>query len=216
MSLRPVDWNVVIIGRWNPAILTPNGIAKRIFEVEEGKPVGVSVPLDGVSPYRVRSPDEKIIVVTGSERLIITVSKCNYDSLGEAMAAGVKVLKWLPETPVSAAGFNVRFRASEGVPQIIDLVNSGVDSYLSDIPYKIIRRTLGRSVEYNNGELNITITAGDERVEVLFNFHRRSSVHDDLKKWLETPTKNIMLNVNELLDKFSIDIEEDIDGDDRI
>jgi hypothetical protein len=61
MALSPERWSVVIIGRWNRAILTPAGIAKRVFGEPETKLMDVEVPLDGLSPYRVRHPEKKTL-----------------------------------------------------------------------------------------------------------------------------------------------------------
>ncbi len=46
MKGTPFDWNVVIIGSWNPAILTPQGITTRLLQLEAGTPVEVQVSLD--------------------------------------------------------------------------------------------------------------------------------------------------------------------------
>jgi len=49
MKLEPIDWNVIIVGRWNTAILTPGRIAEKIFQQQPGTGLHVDVPLDGVS-----------------------------------------------------------------------------------------------------------------------------------------------------------------------
>ena len=53
MNVQPSEWSVIILGAWNPAILTPGGIAQRIFKGACGEhPVDVQVPLDGLAPYK--------------------------------------------------------------------------------------------------------------------------------------------------------------------
>lgn len=69
MGLKATEWSVVVVGRWNRAILTPNGIAKRVFKLAELSQMVVAVPLDGVSPYIVKNPDQKIAATTDEGRL---------------------------------------------------------------------------------------------------------------------------------------------------
>ena len=38
MTVEALDWNVVVAGFWNPAILTPSGIARRLFGLPEETP----------------------------------------------------------------------------------------------------------------------------------------------------------------------------------
>ena len=33
MPLEPYDWNVVVLGRWDRALLTSQGIASRLFQL---------------------------------------------------------------------------------------------------------------------------------------------------------------------------------------
>jgi hypothetical protein len=54
MELEPFDWNVVIAAYWNRAILTPNGIAKRLFKIPEGTAMEVEVPVDLLEPPQVK------------------------------------------------------------------------------------------------------------------------------------------------------------------
>jgi len=159
MALQPTDWSVVIMGRWNRAILTPKGIAKRLFMLGEAEQVPVLVPLDGVSPYVVKHPTEEILVMTDESRLMIQVGKPDYATLGHAMKAGVNALTALPETPVIAAGININFGSQEVTPQMASLLVSESEKPLIDADFKPVARTISRSLEYGLGALNVTVTS---------------------------------------------------------
>ncbi|MET0110029.1 MAG: hypothetical protein ABW084_14095 [Candidatus Thiodiazotropha sp.] len=66
----PIDWNIVVVGAWNVAILTPEGIARRLFNLEPGTPIEVQVAMDVGAPIRVRH--DNIIVQPSPTSLVIT------------------------------------------------------------------------------------------------------------------------------------------------
>ena len=45
MPLEPYDWNVVLLGHWNRAILTPQGISERLFQLLSETEIGIEVPM---------------------------------------------------------------------------------------------------------------------------------------------------------------------------
>jgi hypothetical protein len=208
MALQPADWSVVILGRWNRAILTPHGIAKWLFRLGEGKPVEVNVPLDGVSPYIVKHPMQQIVVMTDESRLLIQVAKANYQTLWHAMAAGVNALTALPQTPVYAAGFNINCRSKEVTSQMAYLLVSESEKALVDAGFKPLARTVGRSLEHGAGTLNVTVTGGEDGCGLSLNFHRGSEVVEELREWLQTPVEQVEATVKKVLDTFGLDIEE--------
>ena len=208
MALQPTDWSIVIVGRWNRAILTPSGIAERLFGLDEGKPMEVAVPLDGVSPYIVKHPTQQIAAMTDESRLLIQVRKPDYETLEHAMTAGVNALTSLPVTPVSAAGFNINFRSKEITSQMASLLLSESDKVLVAAGFKPVARTLGWSLEHGAGRLKVTVTGGEDVFDLSLNFHRGTEVHDDLKQWLRTPVGQLEGIVEKVLDAFGLDIEE--------
>lgn len=208
MALRSAEWDVVIVGRWNRAILTPFGIRKHLFKFEEATQVRVLVPLDGLSPYLVGHPTQHIVVMTDEGRLRVQVEKPDYEALGHAMTAGMNALAALPETPVSAAGFNVNFSAKEATPQMAALLVSKSDSVLVTAGHKPVARTVGISLEHGAGRLNITMTGEGGGFGLSFNFHRGSEDAKELAKWLQTPVDQIEGAVNSVLGALGLYIEE--------
>ena len=110
MPLTPDNWNVVVVGHWNRAILSPNGIAKRLFGLEDGTPVQVLIPLDVVGPYHVRH--EKITVIPSNDRLLVQPLHSTFENLMDAMSIARRALEDLPLTPVFAAGINLNYKSA--------------------------------------------------------------------------------------------------------
>ncbi|MBN2373783.1 hypothetical protein JXL19_08350 [bacterium] len=88
MGLNPYDWNVVVAGYWNRAILTPAGIARRLFGLEPNIPVMIEVPIDGLAPYRVTHEDLTVTAVMG--RLTIYANTPSFKILDSARAIAIR------------------------------------------------------------------------------------------------------------------------------
>jgi len=184
MAIEKFDWNVVVIGYWNPAILTPRGIARRLFALEEGTPVMVEVPMDGLAPHRVRH--EGMIVTAEGGRLSIMTEDQTLPELARAKGLATRAIRNLPETPLTAAGYNLRFRVDDPPGALLDATATTLDNSLSDAEFQIAQRTIRRSLEYHDGRLNLEITqTGEAETRVEFNFHRQCSEVDGLCSWLE-------------------------------
>lgn len=204
MPLEAADWNVVIIGRWNRAILTPSGIAKRLFQVTDETPLEVLVPLDQSTPPHVKLGD--IIVVAGSDRLLVQSTAHTFAGLSRAMEIARRAIESLPETPLSAAGMNVRFKSTESIEALQRITSHEMDSRLSDEGFKIRGRSIRRTVEWKDGQINISVDSdmddhGGQTYTIMLNFHRGSSSIDELKTWLsasdqspEAESRKLLLN----------------------
>ena len=208
MALSPIDWNVVVIGRWNRAILTPAGIGKRLFGVAEGTPLEVMLAIDAIAPPRVAH--EGIVVTAGSDRLIIQPSKCTFAELGRARELARKALRDLPETPVSAVGLNVKYKLEEPLDEIVHVVESSWDNLLSDKDYRIRERSVSRSLAWDDASINIGVSMKDNSEQfVQFNFDFRSDDVELHAGWLETPIETVEAKVKSLLNEtMEISLEE--------
>ena len=215
MMIRPVDWSVVIAGRWNRAILTPAGIAKRLFGIDNASQIRVAVPLDGVSPYQVRHPEHGIVAMTDDNRIIILATRNTYENLKHAMAAGVNALRELPVTPVTAAGFNVNY-FSEGITtEIAGLFEAVIDKTVSELGKPVRARSITRSLEYGRGVLNFTLSLDQAGFKLQCNFNLDSKNDEELKTWLQSPLGEAEVIVGQIVAKLGLEIgetEHDEDG----
>lgn len=212
MKQEPCDWNVVIAGSWNRAILTPNGIAKRLFKLPEGTGIQVLVPVDLLQPPKVKHGG--IVATVDERRLIIGTETPTWEALAKAMQTGCNALADLPETPVLAAGVNVRFEIRDCVSQVEDIVQCVLDTHLSDAGYEIVTTGLTRSLRvkddvFKEGVLNLSLhkkEPGSMRMEV--NFHRDSKTPADLIKWLQIPMDKLKEQTVQLLQNADLPFEE--------
>jgi hypothetical protein len=214
VNVRRFDWSVVVRGRWNRAILTPAGIGKHVLGVEPGTAVGVDVPLDGLACYRVRDPDEKLIVTADEARVQILLQDISYDTLELAMKAGARVLDELPVTPVSASGINLCFAFEPAPRAVVPVGDAPMDIKLADAGFKIQARNTTRTVPFEEGLLNVSLRISGADLNVLLNLHRSSSTREDIKSWLEKPVSKIREMVTRVLGVLGLEEEEATDEPD--
>lgn len=201
MELQAFGWNCVVVGRWNPAILTPAGITERVFKLSNKENVEVLVPLDGIAPYLVKHPEKPIQVSTHDARLFVNVLQDFSPAyLEDCLAFARNAISSLPETPFAAAGYNLKFRATSFDAQAAQLLGADrVDSAVSEANLSIASRVVLRVLERDPGVLNLALQGNGARgIEVSFNFHCESSNRDTLIQWL-TPRSDETFGIIERL-----------------
>jgi len=180
---EPFGWNVVVMGAWNVAILTPDGIRKRLYQLPEGTPVEVQIAIDRPLPPRVRH--EGLMVVPAADALDISTVQADRPSLLRAAELAKKTLQMLPETPLSAVGLNIRYQFTALPDELITLVKAPIDDLLSDAGFSIGGRMTRRSLVVTPGVLNLEVTQGKmAEGNITLNFHRDSSDPIELVSWL--------------------------------
>lgn len=214
LDLKPVDWSVIIAGRWNQAILTPVGIAKYVFGMEPSQKLKleIHVPLDGLSPYQVKHPTEDVLAMTEHHLLKIALTEAGYAALAKAMEFGKNALTRLPETPVLAAGFNIDYRADGALDELAGPVRSEVDPLLLDADFRTKERVLGRTLAFGDGVLKVRLSVSDVESTIRCNFHRETQDQGDLTTWLSTPIEEVRDEVRKLLAALQLPVQEPIDA----
>jgi len=210
MAGKRFDWNVVVVGAWNAAILTPEGIAHRLFGLPPGTPVEVQVPLDRQAPIRV--VHSNVMVVPSESGLLVVPTEPTPEALRHAVEVASRAIDSLPETPFTAAGINLRYQFDILPDELVQPLTSSLDDQLGDAELKIEGRMLKRTVGWNQGVLNVEIHMNDDASGALmFNFHRQSSDILELKDWLGQVEAMIDRSEHLLSSTFKVRIEENED-----
>ena len=206
MPASASNWNLVIVGAWNRAILTPDGIRRRLLELPDGTPIEVEIPLDILAPFRVRH--EGVTIIPSERGLELSVASPGTDQLALAVTYASRALSCLPETPVSAAGVNLRYRVTGDLTSLHRLVDAEINNIISDQGFAITASETKRTLSFEPGTLNLQI-AQDPAGEcaVRFNFHRDSNRPEELATWLERHVE--FINCSErILRSLNLEIEE--------
>lgn len=183
MAIEPAGWNVVVIGAWNVAILTPDGVRKRLLDLPEGTPVEIEVPVDRPGPYRIRH--DGIIATPSPMALEVAAMEPSPENLKRACCIAAKALTALPETPVTAAGVNIRYSGRELPDALLDMTKMRLDEALSDQGYEITSHTIRHSLKLLPGVVNLDLTIKpDGDGSVSFNYHLDSEQPSQLMEWL--------------------------------
>lgn len=204
MPLAPQCWNVVVIGRWNRAILTPQGIASRLFELPDSAEVGVEVPMDAIGPYRVSH--EGLTVMVSNAMLVVEPSTSIFPDLQRAMQIARRAMMNLPETPVTAVGFNLRFQGpatDESLAPLVDATKLWVDERFTSAGYRISRREISWVTDWQTGRISIHLgheatsdTSALLRVGV--NFECMAG-RKEMEEWLVRPAEEVKEQVEKIL-----------------
>ena len=204
-KIEPFDWNVVINGFWNRAILTPSGIAERLFGIPKGSGFEVFVPVNGLAAPKVKH--EGLVVSAEDRELIIGTEHSTFEKLEKAMGVARKALSELPVTPVSAAGFNVRFVSKDYPDELSHINESSIDKSISDAGYEIIICELKRQIAFKEGPfkdgyLNCFVSHhADCTIKVVLNFHKNSKVVKELIDWLDVSEDVLIEGVSQIIEK---------------
>jgi hypothetical protein len=117
--------------------------------------------------------------------LDVSIDQCDLPSIIRASTLACRALDSLPETPVSAAGVNFRYRVSEVSDDLLELTKTSLDDVFSDGGYEIVGRKVSRALTFNPGLINVELVQGqDAEGTLILNFHIDSSDHPGLCEWI--------------------------------
>lgn len=206
MSLTPVDWSVVVAGRWNRAILTPAGIAKHLFG-NPNAPIEVLIPIDVIAPPRVKH--DGIVVVASSDTLQFIAEKCSFSAIAKARELAKRALDELPKTPIMAVGINTNFAITEALPEIANVVDSEWDDELSEEDFAIAERETVRQLIWGDASINVRVASNAEGQSVKINFNLASDDPKRQDEWLTKPIEEFEDAVTKLIcNTMKIPLEE--------
>ncbi len=204
---QPLIWNVVVVGAWNLAILTPRGVATRLFQLSHEVPVEVQIQIDQPGPIRVIHSG--VAVAPASNQLIVEPQTQSAECLRLSAEIATRAVESLPETPMTAVGVNIRYGFDQTPEELAAMLASPLDDKLSDGEFVVSAKNMKRTLTWKTGVLNLEIQeSSDDSCLVTFNFHRQSSKVEDLRDWLGLTEAMIATAKKLLAHPFNLRIED--------
>lgn len=206
MPGTPIDWNVVVVGAWNIAILTPEGIVRRMFQLPSGTPVEVQVPLDRQAPIRVKHRD--IVVSPSSTHLVVGPVEQSLPGISASSQIVQRALASLPETPLQASGINFRYIFDEFPDDFIRDLGSPMEDRLADHGHQTMGKVSKYILSWEPGTLNVEVhQPASGRPLVTVNFHLNSTENRALQDWIGRVEEMHRTTCNLLRDCMNLMIE---------
>jgi hypothetical protein len=181
MKVNNDFWSIVLVGKWNRFILSPQWVGKNIFE-EPGLQVEFALNLE--LPPRYTSNEKFIRMVPAEDRVIFFPLKQTDECLLEIEKRADKLFELLPHTPMTAFGINFGFIETSNTKlyEIFNIVDNG---NLGKVGCELKETSISRNFLYGGSNLNLKITLKIDKVSFDFNFHyavkNASEARDKLK-----------------------------------
>jgi hypothetical protein len=211
MPLTPTDWNAVVIGRWNRALLTPQYIVRELFEEPAETEVRIEFPIDAVGPFRLSH--KGLVVVVAGDRLIVEATANDADCLDRARVIALRAVEDLGKTPLAVAGYNLRYRGSREDQALIALTDDTElrgRKRLADAACKVKGQNVTWIADWNGVKiaLNLMRQEDDPALGTNINFEcgegnyeyeRRAENRSSIQKWLSEPASAVVTQARKLL-----------------
>jgi hypothetical protein len=166
MKIKEEGWNIVLVGKWNKYILSPEWSAQNIFGVDR---VNVEFGINVDVPPRYTA--NNVNLVASEDIVIFSYKKYDDETLDNAVNACTSLLNKLPFTPVAACGINFGF--SEGIQDsnIGNLFSFDDDDRLISFGSVITSKSVSRKLTIRDRILNFNVSKDNEQIDFSFNFH---------------------------------------------
>jgi hypothetical protein len=148
--------SLVIAGRWNTAILSPDWLSKQIFNASE---VGIMFPVLGWGPPIFEASGLRITATDVA--LTFSPTQDSDELLQKIEIAGRQILDTLCHTPVGAFGENFHYLVPDPPPELMTVINdTDVDRLSIQGAGDINETVLVRSIHLSKCQLNLKIVSG--------------------------------------------------------
>lgn len=179
MKIKIDKWNIVLAGSWNPAIFTPNWMAKNLFNesFEPEKPdldVECEIPvLPSIGTPIFTIKDLKLHV--DEKKITITSQLSTDDILKLAENIVHRILSILPHTPFTAFGINFLFFDENPNSKIYDIFEIEDRNRIAEFAGPVKKICILRSIELEYCTLNLSVVQEAGKITYDFNFHFENS-----------------------------------------
>jgi hypothetical protein len=167
MQVKRDGYSIVIVGRWNPYILTPQWVAEYLFEGKRQIQIEFSLNLDLPNRYKIHN----VLITPTPEKILLSSADNSDESLSEMSKAAVKLCNILQYTPLNAVGINFGYVETEEKETLLDMFRlEKIDDPFSDDGWQIKTREIKRLMIKDNIYVNLSVTL-DEATNFNFDFN---------------------------------------------
>jgi hypothetical protein len=158
------EWSLVVVGKWNVAILSPEWLAREVFKQAE---INIMYPILGDIFPVFEANDMRVLA--RPDRLIITPLKEDSALLDRIESAAINVLDILKHTPISAFGQNFHY-VLDAPEESVASATAIPDAERIDREGRVTAVSVKRSIDIDEHCLNLTIVSGRQK-KIELNYH---------------------------------------------
>lgn len=191
-DLRIEECNLVMVGAWNPAIITPNWLKQQFPEMitaSEYETAYVAAPYPAI-----RYGIEGVFIDPTNGRLRLSPQKADRSRLELIPKLALAIYNRLSHTPIAAMGFNFAYRASAGERfAAFDFVKErDQERFYQGLGLnRMTHAQIKHSFISSKYQLNLRYDANEEADKVSFNFHYAVSEAPRVREALEAFNENL-------------------------
>lgn len=197
-------WTIIILGKWNVAIFSPNWLSKNVFHEQE---MTMEFTVEPSNTRRITA--RGISLQPQSGRLVLGLSEISLEALSRLEATACALLDKLPHTPVSQTGINFGFRIDEPEQALLDHFQFVDGNWFADHEMSSTSRVMGRSLEIDEGVLNLKVEIKASAIDIHFNFHSETPSAGAAKEAIQGKVANLKEKAEFVLqDLYNLEMEE--------
>lgn len=167
-------FNILTIGRWNPAVLSPQWIRSNVIDtIDTEVTLAISID-DSGAPSRLSFSNIHLFP-TGRylDARPVDAQEAAFSAVGETVS---KIIGLLRHTPISAIGINFRFIEVIHPESLAPNFQFDDAAKIPHDKYSLLTSTIIRSFQLENDDkLNLSLIYDGQEMNVEFNFHTDSS-----------------------------------------
>lgn len=177
MKPLPDGSNIRIAGAWNPAIITPQWVAREVLGVTETFQVGMQVPMGfGGVTGGVMLPQRHtflgLSMTVGFDLLEFFLPTNDDEKANLGITSAAKIMEVLSHTPVVALGINFGYGLTPNAQ--LDETFAGVDRVGELVPEQtgiVVQKSWSAAVKLERQVMNVSCMCNAEGVRLDFNHH---------------------------------------------
>lgn len=189
MKIVAENSTLVLAGSWNPAILTPNWIAKTILKLPPEPHFDVKVEMQVAQGAVQRLSFLGLSYVASPQFLVFFIDPANTEAAAKAVRVARGVLEILSHTPITGVGCNFDFVVEEHKEEFLRRFHAADDLEDEVGEAEVVSKAWGNKIKTSAGLLSIDCVYEGGAGQVHLNFHQETPAAEDARAYLASDEK---------------------------